>query len=166
MKPRTQVIIGNWAGVVALGSLVLSFVGMGTGSFALELFAVLSLIGMSVGMALDSRHDRIRIAPNGELRLNGRLMTVESVLDDLPLDDPYLQIESIESKIARAGHNMFRRGPSAFRDQIRWFLWVEREYDPQHVPEQAARLIDLLQRHDVPFSCTWVRQRGGKPESG
>jgi hypothetical protein len=159
MKPRTQVVLGNWAGAGALGSVILFVVGMGTGILALQLFAVPFLIGMMVRMALDSRQDRIRINENGELHLNGRLTTVERVLDDLPLDDPYLQIQTIESKIASTGHNVMRQGPSAIQPQIKWSLWVERAYDPQQIPEQAVRLIALLQQHDVPFACVWIPHR-------
>jgi len=165
MKPRTQVILGNWAGAGALGSVILFVVGMGTGILAFQLFAVPFLIGMMVRMALDSRHDRLRIDRNGELRLNGRLTTVERVLDDLLLDDPYLQIETIESKTASTGHSVMRRGPSAFQPQIKWFQWVERAYDPQQIPEQAVRLIDLLQKHDVPFACVRVPRRA-EPDFG
>jgi hypothetical protein len=77
----------------------------------------------------------------------------------LPLNAPYLAMESIENKIAE--RRFFREGPAAFRPQINWFLWVKREYDPEQVPEQAVILNGLLQKHEVPFACIWVNPRPG-----
>jgi hypothetical protein len=148
------VILGNWAGLVTLVSLLLAFVGMATGIIALQLFFVPFGVAYIICMRMDHRQDRLRIAANGDLFLNGRPMTVDRVLDELPLDDPYLVIEPIESKIAKK--QFFREGPAAFRPRINWFLWVDREYDPEQVPEQALKLITALQKRDVPFACTWV----------
>ena len=145
MEPRTQVIAGNCAGAVMLASALLGIIGSMTGVFALALFLAVAGVACLVRMRLASRQDRIKIDAGGKVYVNGRLTTLARLPNDLRLGDPYLATEPTG------------RGPAAFRPQLRWIVCVERGYDQEHVPDQAVRVLALLQEHNVPFSCTWER---------
>jgi hypothetical protein len=148
MEPRTQVIAGNCAGVVAIASTLVGIAGMVAGILALALFLPLSGVALYVRLRLESRQDQIKIDAGGEVYVNGHLTTLARLPKDLRLGDPYLTTEP------RGG------GIAAVYPQLQWMVWVERAYDQEHVPDQAVRVFALLQDNRVPFSCTWGRGDG------